>query len=131
MNNAKCRIFTARGVLASTSRVEKFERVLVAILAKINHIYRKTRLIRYNYLTSGKIKNKTIGVQLYISIYGGGFGYKNKTILQNEKNHLVKDGFFQICLIIGVQFVGEFAYNIMKKILWSKYSMRQIFLHNK
>ena len=80
---------------------------------------------------SGKIKNKTIGVQLYISIYGAGFGYKNKTILQNEKNHLVKDGFFQICLIIGVQFVGEFAYNIMKKILWSKYFMRQIFLHNK
>ena len=35
MNNTKCRIFTARGVLASTSRVEKFERVLVAILAKI------------------------------------------------------------------------------------------------
>ena len=36
MNNTKCRIFTARGVLASTSRVEKFERVLVAILAKIS-----------------------------------------------------------------------------------------------
>ena len=85
----------------------------------------------YNYLTSGKIKNKTIGVHFYNSIYIFPFGYKNKIISQHEKNHLVKDGFFQICLIIGVQFVGEFAYNIMKKILWSKYSMRQIFLHNK
>ena len=46
MNNAKCRIFTARGVLASTWRVEKFERVLVAILAKIKHVQRKTRLLK-------------------------------------------------------------------------------------
>ena len=42
---------------------------------------------------SGKIKNKTIGVQLYISIYVGGFGYKNKTILQNEKTISLKMAF--------------------------------------
>ena len=45
----------------STLRVEKFERVLVAILAKINLCIEKPAW----QIPSGKIKNKTIGVQYY------------------------------------------------------------------